>query len=215
MAGRLEGSNMETLDYLVKKYSLDLTQPSPLKIPCNRLIDLPVIFRELGFKSGAEIGVLEGKFSEILCKELPDAQIYSIDKWEWYPVLNNFRKPHNYPPLYETAKAKLAPYKNNHIIREWSMDAVNKFPDNSLDFVFIDANHSFEFITNDIAQWSKKVRPGGIISGHDMGKNTWKRTMCHVEWVVEAWTDSHKIKPWFVLDHPVERSWMWIKEISL
>jgi predicted O-methyltransferase YrrM len=207
---------MDTLKYIVDKYKIDLSKESPFRLNCNRLVDLPQLFKELGFKSGAEIGVLEGKFSEILCRELPDATIYSIDKWEFYPLYKNFRRSWMYEPIYKKAKETLAPYKNNVIIREWSMDALKQFEDNSLDFVFIDANHEFQHITNDIAEWRNKVRSGGIISGHDFGKSPHpKETFCHVKDVVEAWTKARGIHPWFILESKEnwkERSWMWIKE---
>lgn len=202
----------ETLSYVLQKYNIDLNQKSPFVLPVNRLVDLPELFKELNFKSGAEIGVLNGVFSEILCQTNPHAKIYSIDAWQFYPLAKNFRKPHHYPPIYESAKARLAPYKNNIIIRKWSMDALNDFADESLDFVFIDADHRFEAITNDIAQWSKKVRKGGIISGHDYHGRT---EFVHVNDVVNAWTAAHYIHPWFVLRSPVskhEDSWFWVKE---
>ena len=47
------------------------------------------------------------------------------------------------------------------------MDAVKDFADKSLDFVFIDGHHGYDYIKEDIREWSKKVRKGGIVSGHD------------------------------------------------
>lgn len=41
------------------------------------------------------------------------------------------------------------------------MDAVGEIEDGSLDFVFIDGNHSFEAVREDLMHWSRKVRPGG------------------------------------------------------
>ena len=48
-----------------------------------------------------------------------------------------------------------------------SQDALIEVPDCSLDWVFIDANHSYEYAKSDIIGWSKKVKTGGIVSGHD------------------------------------------------
>ncbi len=47
------------------------------------------------------------------------------------------------------------------------MDALEDFEDNSLDFVYIDGDHNFKHISEDIYEWTKKVRSGGIVSGHD------------------------------------------------
>lgn len=54
------------------------------------------------------------------------------------------------------------------IIKKSSKDALTEFADNYLDFVFIDANHSYEFVHEDIRNWLSKVRMGGILSGHDI-----------------------------------------------
>ena len=101
------------------------------------------------------------------------------------------------------------------------MDAVKTFEDGSLDFVFIDGNHAFEYVTEDIAEWSKKVRKGGIISGHDYFRSR-SGVYIHVKDVVQGWTYSHGIHPWFILEGKFEtntglidnkwKSWMWVKK---
>lgn len=53
------------------------------------------------------------------------------------------------------------------IIRKTSMDALINIPDGSLDFVFIDADHTYDAVKEDINGWTPKVRFGGIVSGHD------------------------------------------------
>jgi predicted O-methyltransferase YrrM len=50
------------------------------------------------------------------------------------------------------------------------MKAVRDVADESLDFVFIDANHEYTAVRDDIREWTKKVRVGGIVSGHDYYK---------------------------------------------
>ena len=198
-----------TLDYIVNKYNIDLKNRSPFWINCNRLTDLPQLFKELNFKVGAEIGVLKGQYSEILCQALPDTKIYSIDPWVYYPVYKNFRRAHNYEPLYQEAKQRLSVYPNNEIIRKSSLEAVNDFEDGSLDFVFIDADHRFAPFVDDLAVWTPKVRKGGIMAGHDMGRSH-SKDFVHVRFVIPAWCAAYRIHPWFVLEAPKQRSWMWV-----
>ena len=201
----------DTLDYIVNKYKVNVANPSPIWLPLNRLTDLPQLFKELDFKSGAEVGVLYGTYSETLCQYLPDAKIYSIDPWVHYPVFKNFRPKYMYEPIYEKAIEKLSQYPNNEIIRKSSTGALDLFEDNSLDFVFIDADHRFQYVTEDIAGWSKKVRSGGIISGHDMGRAA-SKDFVHVRFVVPAWCAAYGIVPWFILDAHQQRSFMWVKK---
>lgn len=52
-----------------------------------------------------------------------------------------------------------------------SITASTRFQDNSLDFVFIDANHHYEFVKKDIEAWFPKVKTGGYIGGHDYRKD--------------------------------------------
>jgi cephalosporin hydroxylase len=52
-----------------------------------------------------------------------------------------------------------------------SMEAVKLYPDHSLEFVFIDAAHDYENVKKDIIAWRPKVKPGGILAGHDYNKD--------------------------------------------
>ena len=129
-------------------------------------VDLAQYFAELGFKVGAEIGVAQGYYSEILCQKNPGLKLYCVDYWQPYRGYMDFRKKETFKGLYEEAQARLSPY-NCVLIKKFSMDAVKDFADKSLDFVFIDGHHGYDYIKEDIREWSKKVRKGGIVSGHD------------------------------------------------
>jgi hypothetical protein len=48
-----------------------------------------------------------------------------------------------------------------------SFDRIKEFEDESVDFMFIDANHTYEFVIRDIQAALPKMKPGGIIAGHD------------------------------------------------
>jgi len=116
-------------------------------------IELAKYFNELGFKTGAEIGVFDGRYSEILCQNIPELKLLCVDIWRQNRI-------------FELAKKKLAPY-NTILIKKSSMDAVKEVHNESLDFVFIDANHRYGPVKEDIREWTKKVRKGGIVAGHD------------------------------------------------
>ena len=92
-------------------------------------IELAKYFQTLDFRTGAEIGVKDGHFSEILCQNIPGLKLTCGDIWPKAEI-------------YQTAKEKLSPYKAT-LIKKGSADAAKEIPDESLDFVFIDANHLY------------------------------------------------------------------------
>jgi hypothetical protein len=172
------------IDYIVKKYNIDLSQrriDGYVVIPHMRRTNLAELFAELGYKSGVEIGVLAGKYSEVLCRANPNAQIYSIDSWTSYPEFPDFFEENSLSNYYNYAVKLLAQYKNNKIIKKTSMEAIHDFPDESLDFIYIDANHVFEYVFEDITQWAKKVRKGGIVAGHDFEEHMARRAFGDVK----------------------------------
>mmetsp|Transcript_53398 Transcript_53398/g.125593 ORF Transcript_53398/g.125593 Transcript_53398/m.125593 type:complete len:158 (+) Transcript_53398:161-634(+) len=53
------------------------------------------------------------------------------------------------------------------LIRDFSLSAVEDFDDESLDFVYLDAMHEYEFVKKDLIAWWPKVKVGGLFCGHD------------------------------------------------
>jgi hypothetical protein len=159
--------------------------------------------------------VYKGQFSEKFCQA--GLKLYAVDAWLIYPDYQGTGGQERMELLYEGTKKTLAPYDCT-IIRKTSMEALADVPDESLDFVYIDGNHDFRYVAEDISEWSKKVRVGGAVSGHDYFFEDPSGRTTHVPYVVHAYTASHKIHNWYVLGREGEgkvemwRSWMWIKE---
>lgn len=193
----------------------------PAEIPdCSR-DDLPQFFVDMGFKVGAEIGVYKGEFSEKFCRA--GLALYAIDPWQIYKGRDDSRGQDRLDFLYEHTKRVLAPFSNCKIIRKTSMEAIEDFEDESLDFVYIDGNHQFKYVAEDIVEWTKKVKKGGVISGHDYdyytkaGTHTVNR---HVTNVLNAYIGAYGISNWYLIGRkdalPGEergrwRSWMFVK----
>ena len=153
-------------------------------------IELAKHFRKLGFKSGVEIGVSDGRYSEILCQSNPNLKLLCVDIWKKERI-------------YNMAVEKLKPY-NTTIIRKSSVDAAKDIPDESLDFVFIDADHKYESVKENINTWAPKVRRGGCVSGHDYYVFRWSKNSGVID-AVDEYVKKHNIHLQFTdLDKSLE-----------
>lgn len=202
---------MNTLQYILDKYGFDPEQRPPMKIDGSRWRDLPELFAELGFSKGAEIGVEEGRYSKRLCEKIPGLHLTCVDLWTVYANYRDHVSQEKVDGFYEGTKKRLEPY-NVKIMRTSSLDAARHTEDKSMDFVYIDANHEFLHVTQDIHAWAPKVRKGGILAGHDFARDRNRKYINHVKDVVQAWAYSHSIRPWFVMNRDKSPSWFWVVE---
>ncbi len=161
------------------------------------------LFREFGYKVGAEIGVKKGEFSKIILNANPGIKFYAIDPWNaWSPKVSRRRQER----YYEYTKQQLAPYDVT-ILRKNSVEALADIPDGSLDFVYIDAIHEFDYVMTDLINWSRKVRQFGIVSGHDFSN---KPEMGVIP-ATYAYTRGHNIFQWFVTRDVPDLSFFWVR----
>jgi predicted O-methyltransferase YrrM len=121
--------------------------------------------------AGAEIGVRAGETSLKLLDGLPGlVKFYAVDPWEEY---EDYRKAEGVnqdwlTQVFGQALERMRPHMHRvWPLRAYSVDAAHCVPDASLDFVFIDACHEYEYVSADIQAWYPKVKPGGLVSGHD------------------------------------------------
>lgn len=202
---------MTTLNFFYKKYNLTPGVRPPIEIHGTRHKELIGWFKELGFTKGVEIGVEAGIFSEEICQANPQLTLYCIDPWRAYAGYIEHATQAELDRLYEESVKRLKHY-NCKIVRKFSEEAHKDFPDESLDFVYIDGNHEFLHVAQDLVNWIPKVRKGGIVAGHDFRRNS-KKYINDVKDVIPAYAYAKHINPWFVLREPVEASsWFWTKE---
>jgi len=174
------------------------------------LVDL---FREHGFQQfvGAEVGVWGGDTSVSLLKAFPSLTLYMVDHWELgagidTSVLNmrkeRLLKKHRLHAEKQTSFAE----DRRTLVRNFSVKACEGFEDESLDFVFIDANHQYDYVKEDLVAWFPKVKPGGVFCGHDYGSKRERRGM----WGVKKAVDEFALK----LEYPVKdqaQIWWFVK----
>ena len=118
------------------------------------------------YGSGAEIGVLYGDTSFHLLNEIPNLNLYSVDPY--LPYDEPDRTAQHMEKYEADARSRLSQFGARSIMMKCtSIEAAPAITDKSLDFVFIDAQHTYEACKEDIETWFPKVRPGGLITGHD------------------------------------------------
>ena len=126
-----------------------------------------------------EVGVWKGMSAAYMAVEIINSgkniKFDCIDNWEYVEGLQEDIPKNLYDNLYEIFTNNISPVK--HIInpiKEISWEGAKHYEDKSLDFVFIDAAHDYECVKKDINAWYPKIKPMGIIAGHDY---TWGPTV--------------------------------------
>ena len=150
-----DGLNLEPV------FDIPLHGRKGVEIPDTDRNDFATFLAENGFKVGVEIGIDRGEYGITLCKA--GIKMYGVDSYVQY---DEYKREGMYKTHFDEAKVNLKGYDYT-IINKFSMEALKDFEDNSLDFVYIDGNHTLPYISADIFGWERKVRRGGIISGHD------------------------------------------------
>jgi hypothetical protein len=201
-------------DLLIRRFKIPdrrLRGPMPIEIPTFHRDDLAKLFAELGFNKGAEIGVAEGNYSEVLLKANPQLELHLVDPWHHYSGNPQGKSKEKNEFAYNETKRKTASYPNVKIHGVMSMTAVQVFDDGELDFVYIDGHHGFDYVMQDLIEWFKRVRSGGIVAGDDYFFINAARWGAGVVEAVQAYTSAHKINPWFICNADRSTDYFWVK----
>lgn len=121
---------------------------------------------------GAEIGVWKAELSCTLLDWLPELRLYLVDPWgrnREYTAMGSLTEQAWYGVYFDVQQA-VRPYCfRTKVMKAYSLEAAMWVPDESLDFVFIDGDHSYASVMADIEAWTPKLKPGGVLCGHDYG----------------------------------------------
>lgn len=120
---------------------------------------------EHDWRYGVELGVGDGRTYLYLLENCPDLDMIGVDLWE--PRGDYQDTPHEANERKVRREAEKFDGRSS-IWKVPTTDAANLFPDKMLDFVFIDADHSYEGVSADIRAWRPKIRSGGMLIGHDV-----------------------------------------------
>ena len=189
-----------------------LTEASgELTLPINRKV-LPFLFAARGYAAGAEIGVWHGAFSVKLRQANPALQLLCVDAWEAFHGYADIKgaalKTDAQMREAEVAARQLLEPMDCEIRKGDSLAIAQTIPDRSLDFVYIDANHTYEAVTADLEAWSPKVKSGGVIAGHDYSVQP-QKPFIQVIRAVKDFVSKAGIPRWFITTEK-NPSFLWV-----
>lgn len=149
----------------VPKYNLDVKHLINLKGIVNRQ-ELLKILPKNGIV--AELGVDEGHFTKEILKFNSPKKLHLVDVW-------------NTNRYHQGKKEQVENTFKNEIEKEqvvlnlgFSTEVVHDFPNDYFDWVYIDTTHSYENTLKELEMYSKKIKPGGFLTGHDFIIGNWK-----------------------------------------
>lgn len=149
------------------------------------------LVRRHGWRWGAEIGVLRGKTLFSLLDACPALNMMGVDQWRQLPLRSDLNaetySDFDMEQLAADVASRAAGYfPRCQIIRADSVEAAEDVEDGSLDFVFIDGDHTSAGVERDIRAWAPKVRMGGAVLGHD---HHWASVRPVLDRMCPAWRD--------------------------
>lgn len=165
---------------------------------------------------GAEVGVYKADLSKRLLKR-PDLTLYMVDSWKAHDPESEYAKNDFHGALPQEGQDRFYKYTIDatgfagdraRILRKDSLEASKEFKDGTLDFVFLDADHSYESVKADIEAWLPKIKKGGLLCGHDYDNKeyaAWGVKRAVGELCVEKGfkLDLGKNFTWFVKNEPL------------
>ena len=167
-------------------------QVAPVRVARLNRKRLVQLFGEWGLRRGAEIGVDGGTFSRFMFDSIPGLELLGVDPWQRNPAK-------------ERQAEQLLEGRAWSKVHGLSRHAADQVEDGSLDFVYIDGDHRFDAVILDLVLWAPKVRPGGIVAGHDY----YRFRGAGVVPAVDVYTAQHRVSEWFLTDEKTA-SFFWL-----
>lgn len=152
---------------------------------------------------GAEVGAFKGATSALLLKRFPGLFLDMVDSWTTFEPEHPYRKSGD-SVARRTSEQQLEAKAVAEAVTEFACDrrtivhadsqaAADSVKDGNLQFVFVDADHTYEGVRADIKAWWPKVRPGGILCGHDYGHPRDRRGVFGVSRAVDEFGQRHSM----------------------
>jgi hypothetical protein len=139
--------------------------------PGKRFDWLAKIIRDRQYSVGAEVGVARGNLTKTVLARNPQLHMYAVDLWAPMPEGVDGGKQYklwDFTNIKKRFDEQTSPFRSRlTVLHGISWEISDQVEDNSLDFVFLDADHEYESVIKDIQAWTPKLKPNGMMSGHD------------------------------------------------
>lgn len=154
---------------------------------------------------GLELGVARAETSYYILENCPNIKkYYCVDPWLPYMDWNGMISVQLISDMKLAALTNLSYFSDKvEIIQENSDGAKEKITDNSLDFIFIDGDHSYDAALFDMKTYWPKVKKGGLFAGHDTGMAAVDNAIAHTR------KDFNITTP---VQYGENNIWYWVKE---
>lgn len=154
---------------------------------------------------GIEVGTCRGESSYLVLESCKNVKTLNcIDPWLAYEDWAGSLDQETMDKFESITRKNLEQFGDRaNIIKDTAENVKDQFKDESVDFIFVDGDHSFEGAYNDIKNYYSKVRKGGIFSGHDYNLNT-------VREAVEKFREENKVR--IPIQKTINNVWFWYKQ---
>lgn len=157
----------------------------------DRIMLWQSILCEFGVQTMAEVGVFRGQFAEAMLEACPSlTTYYMIDPWRH---LDDWDKPANRSDdvferfLQETLDRTEKHADKRVVLRGRTTEVIDKIPDESVDLIYVDGDHTLRGVTIDLLRSWVKVKPGGWLGGDDLTPSIFQHGDNHEPTFVFPW----------------------------
>lgn len=177
---------------------------------CRLLLDRDALLRALPDQAVcAEIGVDQGGFTARILEAAQPKRLHLVDPWatKRYDTDKFEQVRHRFSTELATGRVELH--------RATSLEAASSFTDTYFDWVYLDTTHAYALTARELRAYAPKVKPGGMIAGHDYSMGNW--VMGYRYGVIEAVHEFCVQEHWelvFLTAEPIEKQSFAIRRIQ-
>jgi hypothetical protein len=182
-------------------------------------LQIPKWLNDLGLTNEAvEVGTHRGEYARVFAEKWKGKLFHCVDPWYNPPEYESQAKylsgPNNGKDRdkdYQAASIAIGNRKNVELHQATSQQALQLFPSNYLDFVYIDGDHSYQMVVYDVWNWWVKVKPGGIFAGHDIvcpgpkNEENWGR---NIQPVLFDFAEKQRVDIYLIVEE-TNTNWSW------